>query len=709
MKKTNTKRALGMSLISLLACGIMFAGSTYAWFTDEVVASGNKIETGTLKVDLEVLEGTSWKSLRDSSEAVFSGGLWEPGYTDYAVFKIENEGNLAVKWNLKAVKVGADSKNLAEVIDVYALVSDTELANTTSLKETGYEKVGTLAKVLEDGTLLEGTFDSNTKLTAKYLGIMLHMQEEAGNEYQGATDVEFDIKLNAYQLAQEQDGFNNPNYDVNAYFDGKPADSFADDLSDNVLEIATPAEFALFANTVNKDGTIYSGKTIKLTNDINLSNQPWTPIGQTGGNGVATYFRGTFDGNGHTISNLSITAQSEGQHYSTGLFGFIDAGAATIKNLTVDNATVNGHHWTGVIAGYLTGTIDNCKVLNSTVNCTIANDDANGDKVGALVGYVNESSSVVSNSLVDNCEVTGYRDVGGVAGGGNGKLTNNTVKNSTITSTTTNNAQVAGEIVGKRFESIVENCSTENNTLNHYAEINVSTDDQFKTALSLNNEKITINLGNDVSLKVGNPYPLGGANTEEIIINGNGHEFMLDSTYMSTLTTTNPNAKVIINDADLNSNKASGTWDIYDFNFSCDVELNNVNVLKSLALEADAKLTNVTITESHDYYAIWVCANGQTVELDNVNINSQGRAVKIDAEYVDAPALVTFVVKNSSFASNKKAAILVDTPAGANITVQNLDISGCKADTVNAVWVDSDSKDYADKVTVTGASKYIEQ
>ena len=48
MKKSNTKRALGMSLISLLACGIMFAGSTYAWFTDEVVASGNKIETGTL-------------------------------------------------------------------------------------------------------------------------------------------------------------------------------------------------------------------------------------------------------------------------------------------------------------------------------------------------------------------------------------------------------------------------------------------------------------------------------------------------------------------------------------------------------------------------------------------------------------------------------------------------------------------------------------
>ena len=78
--------------------------------------------------------------------------------------------------------------------------------------------------------MLEGVFAPETKGTAKYLGIMLHMQEEAGNEYQGATDVEFDIKLNAYQLAAEEDGFNNPNYDANAYFDGKPADSFKDDL-----------------------------------------------------------------------------------------------------------------------------------------------------------------------------------------------------------------------------------------------------------------------------------------------------------------------------------------------------------------------------------------------------------------------------------------------------------------------------------------------
>ena len=213
MKKTNTKRALGMSLISLLACGIMFAGSTYAWFTDSVEVKGNKIETGTLKVDLEILEKGQYVSLRNATAPVFGGVLWEPGYTDFAVLKVENEGNLATKWNLSAVKVGADAKGLANVIDVYTLESDIKLDAPTSLKDSAYTRVGTLADVLAKGTLLEGKFDANKTGAAKYLGIMLHMQEEAGNKYQGADDVAFDLKLNAYQLNQEVDGFGNPDYD----------------------------------------------------------------------------------------------------------------------------------------------------------------------------------------------------------------------------------------------------------------------------------------------------------------------------------------------------------------------------------------------------------------------------------------------------------------------------------------------------------------
>ena len=339
MKKTNTKRALGMSLISLLACGLMFAGTTYAWFTDSVEVNDNKIQTGTLKVDLEMLEGSNWNSLRGSTEAVFAGGLWEPGYTDYAVLKVENEGNLAARWELSIVNKGLDTKRVAEVIDVYVLKSDSEIAAPTSIKEAGYEKVGTLADVLLEGSLDKGTFDAKTAGTAKYIGIMLHMQEEAGNEYQGADDVLFDIKLNAYQLAQEQDGFGNSDYDDT--WDVMAATEFADSYeTDKVLDIATPAEFALFSKTVS-EGNSFKGVSINLNSDVDLMNIDWTPIGNS-----TTKFQGNFNGNGHTIKNLKI--DNRGTSYQ-GLFGFTTDGK--IGNFTVENASVAGRLGVGVVSG----------------------------------------------------------------------------------------------------------------------------------------------------------------------------------------------------------------------------------------------------------------------------------------------------------------------------------------------------------------------
>ena len=65
-------------------------------------------------------------------------------------------------------------------------------------------------------------------------------------------------------------------------------------------------------------------------------------------------------------------------------------------------------------------------------------------------------------------------------------------------------------------------------------------------------------------------------------------------------------------------------------------------------------------------------------------------------------------VKNYKFTTAKKAAIMVKSAAGAQINVENLDITGVAADKVNAVWVDSDSAAYYDLVTVTGGRKIQE-
>ena len=51
-----TKRALFSSVIALLLCFTMLLGTTFAWFTDSATNSGNKIMSGTLKVDMELLD-----------------------------------------------------------------------------------------------------------------------------------------------------------------------------------------------------------------------------------------------------------------------------------------------------------------------------------------------------------------------------------------------------------------------------------------------------------------------------------------------------------------------------------------------------------------------------------------------------------------------------------------------------------------------------
>ena len=99
----NSKKSLLMSSISLLLCISMFIGSTFAWFTDSASSAGNKIQSGILKLDVELLdkETQEWHSIKDTQEPLFNYDKWEPGYTVENILKIENEGNLALKWVAK--------------------------------------------------------------------------------------------------------------------------------------------------------------------------------------------------------------------------------------------------------------------------------------------------------------------------------------------------------------------------------------------------------------------------------------------------------------------------------------------------------------------------------------------------------------------------------------------------------------------------------
>ncbi len=239
--------------------------------------------------------------------------------------------------------------------------------------------------------------------------------------------------------------------------------------------------------------------------------------------------------------------------------------------------------------------------------------------------------------------------------------------------------------------------------------------DQLAAALTADAEYISVILNADIDLPISSlgqqtpgsgEYKLGGENTKSIMIDLNGKKLNLTTTYMSSIGAKNADATMTIKNGTMTSSTTDGTWNIYDLTFAnCNYVINDVVFEKAIAFTNTGKtatMKNVTINENHSYYAIWISAVGQTVTIDGLTVKS-GRGIKIDEEYVNEVAKVTLNISNATFTTLLKAAILVKSKEGAEINVSNIDISKVVADKNFAVWVDEDSKDYADKVIVNGA------
>ena len=241
-------------------------------------------------------------------------------------------------------------------------------------------------------------------------------------------------------------------------------------------------------------------------------------------------------------------------------------------------------------------------------------------------------------------------------------------------------------------------------------------------ALTANEEDILVVLGADVDLPISSlgsqtsgsgEYKLGGADTKNITIDLNGKTLNFTTSYMSAIGANNPDATITIKNGTVTSTGNSATtWNINDVTFAnCNYVIENVTFNKEVALTNAGKsvtMNDVTINGTGDYYALWISAKGQTVKVDNLKINTSGRGIKIDDQYVGAPAKVTLDISNSTFKTAKKAAIMVKSVEGADITVSDIDISNVTADKVFAVWVDEDAKANADKVVVNGALMKVE-
>ena len=157
-----------------------------------------------------------------------------------------------------------------------------------------------------------------------------------------------------------------------------------DGSNGNPYIIEKGAQLANLAQSVN-NGTAYSGKYFKLANDIDLASYEWTPIGGQGDLKNLKNFSGNFNGNKHTISNLSINNSS--QMY-IGLFGSIEN--ATISNLRVSGSIMNNS--TGRQAGGIAGkcsssTIEFC---SSSVEISVTT----GGYTGGISAYIDKQTKI---------------------------------------------------------------------------------------------------------------------------------------------------------------------------------------------------------------------------------------------------------------------------------------------------------------------------
>ena len=337
--------------------------------------------------------------------------------------------------------------------------------------------------------------------------LQVYLKNTAGNEevenLDGNGNGYYDI-LTLSQAVQTA-GFDNAEDALNTAF-GEVADKVAEWMGgqtppftaeepeaneDGNIIITNAHELAYVAEQVNSGANTYAGKIVVLANDIDLLNQPWTPIGNVDSY-PSTTFAGTFDGAGHVISNL--TASATGENAAAGLFGSI---TGVVKNVTVKNVNITSEHYAGGIVGYASSNtamkIENCKVIGGTIT-SADNGKETGDKVGGIIGYC-DTGNDVTGCTVENVTIKAYRDVGGIVGytaaANVANITNNTVKNITIMQDLSSNyknikvGNRVGKIVGydgsKTYNELDTN-TAENVTIIS-AELEASTADELVAAL----------------------------------------------------------------------------------------------------------------------------------------------------------------------------------------------------------------------------------
>ncbi len=393
MTKSNSKKSLVASGLSLAVSAALLLGTTFAWFTDSVTSAGNKIQAGNLQVDLlmDKAGDGNYVSIADSDKGdIFSaaqggnGYNWEPGMTQIVYLAVKNTGSLALNYNF-ILDVTDGNPGLADALD-YAVLNGTTADDLKDAKTWEDIVAISTADVPTSGyvgDVVDGqtTFTPGRILEAKEMAtfaMAVHMDEEAGNEYQNGS-ITIDVNLVAKQAMSETDGFGNPNYDADA--DWPPVSiSNADQLKQALADAQPGDVLSLQAGTYALEESLVIPSGVSL-----MGAQAGTPASQWA----------DADANQKTI----IKAPNTGDRVLQILQN--DA-ASPVSNVVLDGIEIDGEgkYVKGIYVKKEAGAAMQGIVIR---NCAVVNTDNDGIDVS------NTDGAVIENNYVSHVADNGIR------------------------------------------------------------------------------------------------------------------------------------------------------------------------------------------------------------------------------------------------------------------------------------------------------------
>ena len=373
----STKRALISSTLAILMCVAMLIGTTFAWFTDTASTAVNKIQAGTLNVDIVDKNGDSLdgKSLSFKDVNNNTDILWEPGATfNLDSFKIVNKGNLAFKYKVIISGVNGNAK-LLEAIDFFV-----KIGNAEKVALADWEGI-----LLPEGKT--ATTDNEVVGATDLITISGTMKKEAGNEYQGLSIDGIGITVLATQYTYENDS-NGNTYDEYATYGAGATIIGLNGTYDSLTAAAKAWR--------ESKGVVTSGSTFGMNSLGTVDSITWVVSGEVatgdgegviGNNGAGgSILGGGYFTPGVTVNNIIIKGVNDAKIAKTGDKYLVSAAG---KNVVYENITF----------------VDTVKIDSNPANLTFKN-------CKFEAGFRMPHSATNGNVTIENCTFTGNESSG---------------------------------------------------------------------------------------------------------------------------------------------------------------------------------------------------------------------------------------------------------------------------------------------------------